>query len=281
MLSSFVNLIIASKKDEAGMNIVDKLLKKRDWTEVGTFEGNPCYRNGDILIALTNRYHLYVDGIDVEVKKELGFDAEVVIFASKHRSESGLSTLTVHPLGNFSKAEFGGKARTLVPSNPAMMTEAMRILTQNAKKANLPYRISFEATHHGPYLETPTFFIEIGSLEEQWRDEGAGEVLAETILELKNPEYPVAIGVGGGHYAPRFTEVALAKKISFGHMIANYAIENIDEELLEKTIEMTPGASLVYFHRKSMKKPDYRRLKELFSEKGLRPVREADLETLT
>lgn len=275
-----MRLIIASTEDLAGMNIVDKLLKKRDWAEIGKFEDNPCYSVEDFALVTINQYHLHCDNIDLAVKERLGITPDVVIFASKHRSESGLSTLTVHPIGNFSKAELGGRDRALVPSHPGMMTEALRILKVKAKDAHLEYRVSLEATHHGPYLETPTFFIEIGSLEPQWRDEKAAELIAETILETRTTDYPVAVGIGGGHYAPRITDVALARRISFGHIIPSYAIEKVDDEILEMTIKRTPNASMVYFHRKAMKKPDYRRLKELLSSKGLKSVREDDLEVL-
>jgi len=275
-----MHLIIASTEDLAGMNIVDKLLKKRDWAEIGKFEGNPCYGAEDFALVTINHYHLHCDNIDLAVKESLGITLDVVIFASKHRSESGLSTLTVHPIGNFSKAELGGRDRELVPSHPGIMTEALRILKVKTKEANLEYKVSLEATHHGPYLETPAFFIEIGSLEPQWRDEKAADLIAETILEVEENDYPVAVGVGGGHYAPRITDVALARRISFGHIIPSYAIEKVDDEILETTISKTPNVSMVYFHRKAMKKPDYRRLKEWFESKGLRTVREDDLERL-
>jgi D-aminoacyl-tRNA deacylase len=205
-----MRLILTSKEDEASMNILDKLLKKKDWETLGNFEGNPCYVHGDLVIVTINTYHLYYDNIDLVVKKKLALSPEVIIVASKHRSESGMSTLSVHPIGNYSKAEFGGKERQLVPSCPGMMTNALRILSRKAKDANLDYQVSFEVTHHGPYLGTPTFFIEIGSLEPQWRDEKAAEVIAETILETENADYPVALGIGGGHYAPRLTDVVRA-----------------------------------------------------------------------
>jgi D-aminoacyl-tRNA deacylase len=275
-----MRVVIASRKDEAGMNIIDKLKRMANWKVGADFEDNPSYHSGNFVLVTTDRYHLYCDDIDIDVEKFLSIKPEVVIFASKHRSESGQSTLTVHPIGNFSKPEFGGKERELSTSCPGMMTEALRILRRKAREADLPYDVSFEVTHHGPFLNTPTFFIEIGSLEEQWRDERAGEIIAETILESGNTDYPVAIGAGGGHYAPRLTDVALARKISFGHMMANYALEKADEEMLRKGIERTPGVEMVYFHRKSMKKPDYRRLKDWFESRGIRAVREGDLDKL-
>jgi D-aminoacyl-tRNA deacylase len=275
-----MRLIVTSKEDVASANIFDRVLDTIVWKEGGRFDGNPWFSSGNLALVTIDKYHLYTDQIDRTVHEELGFEPELVIFASKHRSESGLSTLTVHPIGNFGKAEFGGKSGELVPSCPSLMTNALRILKAKAREASLEYKVSFEATHHGPWLETPSFYIEIGSLEEQWKDERAAEPIAQTIIEADISEYPIAVGVGGGHYCPRITDVALARRISFGHIIPSYALEKADERILRMVIEGTPEASLVYFHRKEMKKSEYRRLKEWFEANGLRPVREDDLEVL-
>ena len=275
-----MRLILTSKQDEASANIRGKLLEMRDWSETGRFEGEPYFSWGDFFMVTIEAYHLFRDGVDAQVADSLGIRPSVVIVASKHRSESGTSTLTVHPIGNFGKAEFGGKPRTLVPTSPGLMTDALRTLKGKARAAGLGYEVSFEVTHHGPFLETPTFYIEIGSLEEQWADEGAARTVAETILEARETDYPIAVGVGGGHYAPRLTDVALAKKVSFGHMLANYALEGIDDVMLGAAVAGTPGASLVYFHRKAMKKSEVSKLKDWFDSRGLRTVREEDLEGL-
>jgi D-aminoacyl-tRNA deacylase len=86
----------------------------------------------------------------------------------------------------------------------------------------------------------------------------------ELIEERDEGKEPVAIGIGGGHYAPRFTDLALKKKASFGHMIPNYQIDEIGEEMLEKVIGATPRISEVYFHGDKGYK-----FKEWFERKGL------------
>ncbi|MFQ6060765.1 MAG: D-aminoacyl-tRNA deacylase, partial [Thermoplasmata archaeon] len=141
----------------------------------------------------------------------------------------------------------------------------------------LDYKVSFEATHHGPYLGTPAFFIEIGSDEGCWQEESAGRAIAEAILSIKPEREPIAIGVGGGHYAPRMTDVALECRLSFGHIIPSYALRDIKEEMLEKAVEKTSGAENVYFHRKAMRKSQYRELKVWFEEHGLVPLRQKDI----
>ena len=105
--------------------------------------------------------------------------------------------------------------------------------------------------------------------------------MASTILELDSlkdtKDDVIAVGVGGGHYAPRHSDVVLNRKISMGHMVPNYALEHVDEDMARQVIERTPGCEAVYFHKKSMKKPLYRELKELFEGLGLRTVRSADI----
>ena len=184
----------------------------------------------------------------------------------------------VHPIGNFGEAEFGGKPKTLVPSSPHLMTQALRILRDKAR--DMDYAVSFEATHHGPFLSTPTFFIEIGSQESSWRDEEAGKVIAETILETHATDYPVAIGVGGGHYVPRITDVALDRKISFGHMVPTYALSYFTTEMAEEAVRQSMDADIEYFHKKHLRGGQYTKWKGVFSDMGCEPKRTADLERL-
>lgn len=271
-------LIVTSKEDVASMNIRDCLLSAADWNEIGEFDGSPVLSCGGFTMILIEKIHLHFENLDAHVRSELGIEPDCMIFASRHKSESKLRTLTVHPLGNYGEALFGGKAGSLVPTSPKLMSAALLALKRNASA--LDFEISFECTHHGPFLETPAFFIEIGSDEGAWPERPAGEMLAKTIIELDSAETEddvVAIGVGGGHYAPRHSGIVSSRKISFGHMIPNYAIDNVDKEMVKLAIERTPGCECVYFHRKSMKKPQYRELKSTFEDLGIRPVSSADI----
>lgn len=273
-----MKLIIVSKNDKASCNIFQHLLKMREWTKNGEFNGNPLYYHEDLCIAVINDEHIFHDDLDKELRDVLNAEIETMIYASRHRSQSGKRTLTVHPIGNYNKAEFGGRPKCLVPSSPHLMTEALRVLTQKKKDDDLDYAVSFEATHHGPHLNTPTFFIEIGSDEKAWVDEAAGKAIAETILEAKPNAHPVGIGIGGGHYSPRITDVALERKISFGHIIPTYALPTMSPQMMDKVIEATPQVELAYFHRKGMKSQEYRHYKNEIIDRGIKPVRSADLE---
>ncbi len=270
-------LIAISKNDTASLNISGKLMGMADWKDEGTFQGNPLYSSGEFFMGTIDDEHLLHDNLDREFEDEIGIRPEILIYASRHRSESGLRSLTVHTPGNFSKAELGGRSGELVPSCPLHKTSALRNLYDLA--GELDYKVSYEATHHGPYLETPAFYIEIGSDETCWVEEPPAEAIARAILNIKPEKEPVAVGVGGGHYAPRMTDVALQSRLSFGHIVPTYALDSIKEEMLKKAISLTPDAELVYFHKKAMKKSQYRELVEWFENQGLRNVSQKDLES--
>ena len=201
---------------------------------------------------------------------------------SKHSSKSGIPALTAHPIGNYHKNEFGGRERTLSPASPAPMTDALRRISEYSRREGV--QKCFEVTHHGPYAEKPVFYIEIGSDETNWGNAEDARVLADVIADSE-PDYGALplVGIGGGHYAPRFTEIALRYRVSFGHMIPNYQIEGRDDEdvarMVRSACEAT-GTDSVYVHRKSMKGPEERRIKALIASEGFDIVSSADLEPL-
>ncbi|MEA2054337.1 MAG: D-aminoacyl-tRNA deacylase [Candidatus Thermoplasmatota archaeon] len=246
--------------DNASVCIGKELLSLHEWTEM---EKN-VYRKGGMLVFFIDDMHLYHDNIDREIKKWV-HPLNAVIFASCHKSESGRKTLSVHPIGNFGKAEFGGKNGEMVPSAPSLMQDALQLLHEKAKGTD--YDVCYEVTHHGPYLSTPAFFIEAGSTEKEWNDIEACRKIAQVLDSLRFSEGYSTIGVGGGHYAPRFTDLAIKSNVSFGHMIPDYQINNIDREMILKTIDATPGVKFVYFHGKKGW-----RFKKIFEEEGIERI---------
>lgn len=231
------------------------------------------------------------ENIDKEVEEKINIKAKQAIFISRHTSKSGEPTLTVHPIGNYADAKFGGRKKTLVKSSPRLMTQLLRILYKNAKQEETYHKICFEVTHHGPYLEIPTLFIEVGSTQEEWAKQKPAEIVAKSTLDLIkkyhyeedfSEEIPVLIGIGGGHYAPRFTDVILEKKAAFGHMIPRYQIDSgiPYEELFEKALSNTPNVKAAYLHRKSLKKAQAREYREWFENKGIPVISSKELKEL-
>lgn len=245
----------------------------------------------DIIIATINDRKINHEFLDEEIEKKLNVKLTHAIFISRHTSKTGNPTLTVHPIGNYGLAEFGGKEKTLVESSPGLMTQLLRLLKKNAKSANLYHKVCFEVTHHGPFLNIPTLFVEVGSDEEEWKKIKPAKIVAKSVIELlesyhkKDPflnKSPVIIGIGGGHYAPRFTDVALEKDVAFGHMIPMYHIEagNINEEMIEEALKKTPNVKGVYIHKKSMKKSQVTDYKNWFETRGIKVFSSKDLKSI-
>jgi len=272
-----MRLIVTSKEDIASMNIREHLLRGWSWKESGEFENSPIYTFQDFLMIMIKDIHLDRDHIDRQVRDVTSKEFEVAIFASRHRAESKIPTLTVHPIGNFSKSDFGGLDGSLVRASPHLMTCSLRTLREKA--ADLEFDISFETTHHGPYLETPSFFIEIGSDESFWTHQKAAEKIAEVIMGTEERRGEVVLCAGGGHYAPRFTDLAMENDVSIAHMAANYALDALaDEDVIKEMIAKSGNPKMVYFHRKSMPKPKYRALEEKFAALGIESIRTGDLD---
>jgi len=287
-------LIISESTDPASNNIKNSILKQSKWEEINTFDKNPVYQHQEYknlkMITINDRKITH-ENLDIELKEKLNIKPDHAIFISKHTSKTGEPTLTTHPIGNYGKAEFGGQNKTLVLSSPKLMSQLLRIIKTNSKKAQTYHKVCFEATHHGPYLNIPSLFVEVGSTEEEWNNKKPVEIIANSVLELLNQYYneknflkeiPTIIGLGGGHYAPRFTDVALERNVAFGHMIPKYQIDagNIDEEMFEKAIQATPEVSGVYIHRKSLKKSQVTEYKNWFEQRGIPPISSKDLPSL-
>jgi len=231
-------LMISSTEDPASINIKNSLLEQTAWEEHGTFYNTPVFRHTtmkNLVIVTVPDKKIRHENIDNEVKEQLHLDPRIAIFLSRHRSKMEQPTLTVHPIGNYGDAEFGGQPKTLVPAAPRMMTHLLRLIKKNLQPTDLKYQVCYEVTHHGPFLKIPTLFVEVGSTEVQWQQKEPASIIATSLLELLTTynyeeefpkDIPVILGIGGGHYAPRFTDVAFQKKIAFGHMIPSYHIDS-------------------------------------------------------
>lgn len=273
-----VRFLVASEADEASRRQREELLRVAPWTPEERFDGREAWRLRDLILVTIADLHLYRDHLERDLAASFDGPIDLVVYLSKHRSESGRPSLTVHPIGNPGPAEFGGQPGTLVPAAPAWMTAALRGLRREARGQG--YDVTFEATHHGPYLTVPTFYIEQGSTEREWADEAAARTVALAVLGMAPVEDPVAIGLGGGHYVPRHTDLALTKRIAFGHLLPSYALETGAVDRIDQAAERTPNARVAYIHRKALPTPVLRKVEERIETLGLRSVREADLAPL-
>jgi D-aminoacyl-tRNA deacylase len=286
-------IIVSSTEDPASTNIKKSLLEQSSWNETESFDDLSAYRHSmkDIVIITVQDRKIRHENLSKEIENKLGIIVNQVIFISRHRSEMKKPTLTVHPIGNYGKAQFGGNSKTLVTSSPRLMTHLLRLIKKNLQSTGLNYQVCYEVTHHGPYLEVPTFFAEVGSTEKEWSKKEPAKIIAQSLLELLeeyhyeedfSDDIPVLLGIGGGHYAPRFTDVVFEKKAAFGHMIPSYQIDagNIDSEMLKKALNATPNVRAVYIHKKSLKKSKVTEYKMWFQDKGIPVISSKELPSL-
>ena len=289
-----VVIIVASEVDPASINIRNCLLEKSTWGEIDSFNNYPVYKHSkmqDIILLTIPDRKITHENLDKEIENELGIKPKQMVFISRHRSKMGQPTLTVHPIGNYGKAEFGGKPKTIIESSPRLMTHLLKLIKKNLQSTKLDYQVCYEVTHHGPYLETPTLFAEIGSTEKEWNDKVPGNIISQSILELLESyhyerdlpvDIPVLLGIGGGHYAPRFTDVVFERKAAFGHMIPSYHMEagNIDQEVIKKAIRATPNVTAVYINKKAIKKSQVSEYKQWFQDMEIPVISSKELPVL-
>ncbi len=195
--------------------------------------------------------HLYDLGLSSDLQAALGTRLEGVIFPSVHRSERGLPALTVHPLGNLGpEARLGGLPRRLTPVPARLMTGAFLALCEAGGDLGVP--VSFESTHHGPLLSFPAFFLEAGSAPEVWEDPRVHRALAATLRALgggRSVEGPIVVGIGGGHYAPRFRDLVRHRKVALGHVVPDHHVPGLDAGMWEELLRQTPGVEGVLLAR--------------------------------
>lgn len=245
-------LLIVSEPDIASTIQGDALLLRGGWHEEGEVEGGKSWSHE---IAPVHLWWfpgkvLSEDHLDKRYEQISGFVVGEVIFLSRHFAASGQPSLTLHPIGVPGEspigevAEYGGFKGDAVPPNQRFAAWFRRMSQAGEEYGLIPeFDMTIETTHHGPFLESPTMFVEIGSSEMQWGRKDAAEAWADVISEglgldggdglgdwmilslEEQSNAKIMLGLGGGHYAPRHTDVIRKTKCWAGHQLASYALE--------------------------------------------------------
>lgn len=256
-------LLAASNRDVAGSNIAKQILNHYPFSKTSSiFQGNPAY-SAEINEKEVQFVTLNEETINAQNLPDHFADLSLIVFISRHSSASGTPTLSVHTPGNVGAAELGGLPRRVSVSPANAMQHALKALIHFKEEMKLDYAVSYECTHHGPSLSVPTMFVELGSSMKQWNDVSAAEAVAhaamKAIAEFNVSERAAVLGIGGPHYNQRFTQMALEGEAVFGHMIAKYAVQHVDAEVLshcvERTLERVESVILDWKGIKSQDKP--------------------------
>lgn len=200
---------------------------------------------------------------------------EFILFASRHKSESGKPSFTTHVPGNWGKAEMGGRDGEISYSDPIRMKAIAVGLNRKKKKKDYPVDVTLEVDHHGPLCLKPCAFIEVGSSEAEWKNKKYTDSVAEVINEFEDimeeiEVKEIAVGVGGGHYCPAFNKHEIDGKIAFAHVIPNYAVNDLKYETFLQAFERSSEeVESIYIDWKGLKQEQRRKIISFCDEYGI------------
>lgn len=265
------NIFVISEKDVASRTLGEAVMEAGHFQYEGKKGDLQFFKNSTHLLVSTEKLHIHCELIDREIETAgMGNGYSAIIFLSSHRSASGTPSVTFHPVGNFGEAELGGRSRTLSHSSPQIMTHCL--LNAQSSQLSSKYQVTFEATHHGPLTMFPALFAEIGSDETAWKDTEAARLIASAVLSANGVEGTGALGIGGGHYCPRFREIALKRKINFGHIVSSHNLKHLDSGMCEELRRKSPGIEYYILHDSASLRGELHVIEERLKASGFRPL---------
>jgi D-aminoacyl-tRNA deacylase len=232
---------------------------------------NGIYENESAMLFISKEEALRMEWLDTK------FSSCYYVFLSRHRSETGIPTLTCHTTGNFSdSSEMGGRPRELGYSYPSLQKHYMR--TVSSRMSRLPsYELVIEATHHGPTsLKKPVLFVEIGSTAMEWNDYNAVsfvcDAVVDTIKSMKSYG-SIGIGLGGTHYPAKFTEMLIDSEHALASVASKHSLPHVDKSMIEQMVSKSvEKIRYAFMDWKGLGK-DKNRLNSIVTELGLEVVR--------
>lgn len=261
--------IVVSRADSASERIFEGLLAAETWerrvddARPDADGGGDVFRSDDFELRTFDDWHLELD----DAAAAFTDTPDLLVFASRHAGDTG-PLLTAHFTGNFGPAKYGGQDRSLAATCPNALSAVLDAFDEHAP---LGYETGIECTHHGPTeVDVPSMFVELGSGEPQWDDDDAAFAVAESILALRGTvphadrrEIDVAwntghatdlrssddapprrhlVGIGGGHYAPRFERIVRETDWHVGHVAADWTLDELgsperNRDVLDRAFE--------------------------------------------
>ena len=258
--------IVISKKDEAGINILDSL------KNLGI--STPIYITKEDSIFLEEKNEFWK-----QVKEDF------VIFATKHQGKQE-KILSIHAPGNWRKADFGGQEGKVCLSSSKILKTFFQELNSNLPER---WKATMEATHHGPLINKPCLFIEIGSNKENWKKKIAAEHIAKVIKDSvekiqkenkEHKEFIPSIAIGGPHYCPNFNKIQLNSKYAISHVIPEYCLpltKGMLEEAINKTLEKENMNTIILDWKGCGKSEQRQQMIDLIEKNNLKVIRTSEI----
>lgn len=260
--------IVYSKLDQASLNMVEHLSRNHG------FEATEAVPYAKYQNEIARIYE--VDVFSYKADYADSFKCDTLVFLSRHSSAAGVAAFTTHSEGNWSdEVKLGGSPKQLSYAAPVLMFLILSSLSRIEAHAEK----SYEATHHGPLLRTPSLFVELGGSNEMIESKESAAAVVDAsysaIESFANGEAEcskVVIGIGSNHYPEKFSRIALEKRYAFSHIMPKYALLNDDGtnnlEVLEQTLERSadkPEAAVIDWKslNSPMKEVTLKKLNEL------------------
>ncbi len=267
-------IIIVSNQDLAGLTIKQQLLECGTFKETEReFEGNLIYENYNKKVELITTDRRLIDANHLDIY----FRTDLMVFASKHKSESEKPSLLVHAPGNWTDDNsFGGNPFELSQTSAIGIKRVFQELKIKCDEKQVEFDVTSEVTHHGPTnLNAPCLFIELGSNESYWQDVRGAQIVAETILRILEEwpfkkSYNYAIGFGGPHYASNFNKIQLNTEFAISHIAPKYVLNKIRKDLITQAIKKTvENVKYAIFDWKGMVREQREKIREWVVDQGI------------
>ncbi|XP_028123441.1 D-aminoacyl-tRNA deacylase-like isoform X4 [Camellia sinensis] len=214
-----VTLVVATTIDPASIGPASALLSMPGWYPGPLLQDMSSFTNRTVRLVKHDKSIVREDHLDKRWEEATGEVVDEVIFLSKHTAASNRPALTVHPIGvpHLRQDEVppaGGKPGWAAPPNPRI-GPWLRLLKAIAEAHNLTpeFEVTLEATHHGPEINSPTMFVEIGSTEEYWKRQDAAQAIALLVWE--------GLGLGGGAAVGDWSRKG---GVWVGHLLSGYSL---------------------------------------------------------
>lgn len=225
-------VIAISRADPISLKVAEILIESFGFKD----NGRSTYIRNGVEIVFIDEKHIYAEMIGERLK------ADLLIFPSSHKSERGIRAFLTHPVGNWSgEVLYGGRPRTLSMTSAKMLKKSLQTLIDEVDTLGISgWDVRLEVTHHGPFTDVPSIFIEAGGGDQEIGRREL-EVVASASRAAAEVDFngdKAAIGFGGGHYAPTFTKLVSSDMYIVGHMCPKYALP-IDIEMIKQAVEKT------------------------------------------
>lgn len=228
-------------------------------------------------VYVSSKGHVRMVGLETELIRSEFLDSEFqedcFVFLSPHSSSKGIVSFTVHSEGNWNEdTAAGGKPRFLSMASPLRMRSVLMNLSSNNTYG---VDVKYEATHHGPALDTPSFFVEIGGPAEIKDIDKLSFIVAKSVNQMLESDAScdsVSLGIGGGHYPIKFTKLALRESVAFSHIMPKYHASEVGmiEQALKRSDVVPKNATIEW---KSIKREERESIIGKLEEIGMDYVR--------